>query len=159
MGGNIEIKNITGNIDGSTQGGNIELSNIKGYSDMSTLGGNITAKEFDGNIKVETRGGNIILNGKNGSINANTFGGNIDLDYSGENSGIDLTTKGGSITLNIPSSLNADADIRTTVGSITSAFGTPKKNSISSELVTTLNAGGSKLKVKTFAGDITITKK
>lgn len=158
-GGNLTISSCSGNVSMSTAGGNITIDKFTGPVDVSTAGGNIKATDFSGNIKVSTAGGNINLSGSSGSVNAHTAGGSITLDYTGKNEGIELSTMGGNIKLLLPSDINADADLSTMVGKITTDFASTEDSKISSFLKTTFNAGGSKLKCTTQAGNISVIKK
>jgi DUF4097 and DUF4098 domain-containing protein YvlB len=158
-GGNIDAENINGNINGSTFGGNITILNNTGTIDVSTQGGNIKATGFNGKITVSTMGGNLILSGTGGFVNGHTGGGNVTLDYSGKNEGIELSTMAGNIHLDLPSDIDADADISTLVGKIDTDFASADTGHLSSFLKTKINAGGSKLKCTTSAGNITINKK
>jgi DUF4097 and DUF4098 domain-containing protein YvlB len=157
--GNLTIESCTGNINMSTAGGNVTIDKFTGPVDVSTAGGNIKATDFSGNFKASTMGGNINLSGGNGTVNAHTAGGSITLDYSGKNEGIELSTMGGNIKLMLPADINADADLSTMVGKITTDFASTEDSKISSFLKTTFNTGGNKLKCTTQAGNITIIKK
>lgn len=158
-GGNLTVENCSGSIDMSTSGGNVTIDKFTGPVDVSTSGGNIKATDFSGSFKASTMGGNITLGGGNGVINAHTAGGSITLDYTGKNEGIELSTMGGNIKLLLPSDINADADLSTLVGKITTDFASTDDSKISAFLKTTFNAGGSKLKCTTQAGNITVIKK
>lgn len=158
-GGKIEISKTNGNIDASTMGGKIILSDNTGNSDVSTSGGKIEAYNFNGNISASTQGGSINLTGQNGSVKAYTGGGSIELDYSGVNKGIDISTMGGSIKVNLPSDFDADADVSTMVGKIKCEFAQPEKGMVSSYIKTKFNNGGEPFKCSTMAGSITIIKK
>jgi hypothetical protein len=158
-GGKIEISKTNGNIDASTMGGKIMLSDNIGNSDVSTSGGKIEAYNFNGNISASTQGGSINLTGSNGSIKAYTGGGSIDLDYSGVNKGIDISTMGGSIKVDLPSDFDADADVSTMVGKIKCDFAQAEKGMVSSYIKTKFNNGGEPFKCSTMAGSISISKK
>jgi len=158
-GGNITTNNITGNISGSTAGGNVTITKNTGTLDISTQGGNIKAEGFNGKVTVSTMGGNLVLTGTGGTVNGHTGGGNITLDFSGKNEGIELSTMAGNIKLNLPSDIDADADISTLVGKIDTDFASADNGKLSSFLKTTINAGGNKLKCTTSAGNISVNKK
>jgi DUF4097 and DUF4098 domain-containing protein YvlB len=158
-GGNLTVENCSGSINMSTAGGNVTIEKFTGPVDVSTSGGNIKATDFSGNFKASTMGGNITLGGGNGVINAHTAGGSISLDFTGKNEGIELSTMGGNIKLLLPADINADADLSTLVGKITTDFVSTDDSKISAFLKTTFNAGGSKLKCTTQAGNITVIKK
>ncbi len=158
-GGNITITSVKGKIELTSSGGNISLDGSSGDISVSTQGGNLNLKSFDGNVSAETNGGNIKLSGSNGSVFASTNGGNVTLDYTGKNYGIELVTNAGNVKIDVPSDIDADVDMSTTVGRIITDFGTPTDKHIGSSLKTTLGSGGNKLKCSTNAGTITANKK
>jgi DUF4097 and DUF4098 domain-containing protein YvlB len=157
--GHIVVVNSSGNIDMSTSAGNIVIESFTGPIIISTGGGNIKASGFSGNINVSTMGGNISLTGGNGSVNTHTGGGSVILDFTGKNEGIDISTMAGNIKLLLPSDIDADAEFSTFAGKITTDFASTEDSKISSYLKTTYNAGGTKLKCSTQAGNITVIKK
>src|SRR4030095_3253041 len=159
-GGNIIASDIRGDIGAYSSGGNITIDKSTGNIDASTAGGNITVDEFDGNASVSTMGGHISLKGSNGKIDASTAGGNINVDYSGKNLGMELSTMGGNITANLPGDFDADAEIGTLAGRITCDFANiDNKNKISNHVKTKFNSGGEKFKCTTSAGNIVVAKK
>lgn len=159
-GGNITANNIKGDVEAYSSGGNITIDKNTGNIDASTAGGNITVDTFEGNANVSTMGGHISLTGSNGKIDASTAGGNINLDYSGKNRGMELSTMGGNITASLPSDFDADADIGTLAGRITCDFASiDNKNKISSHVKTKFNSGGEVFKCTTSAGNVVVVKK
>jgi len=159
LGGNVSLGNVTGDIDISTAGGNINVDQNKGMLKLSTAGGNIKAKNFAGNVDASTAGGNINLTGSNGKVNGSTAGGNISLDYSGKNYGIDLSTAAGQISVDLPSDIDADADLSTMVGKVKCDFYSSEGNKKFSSLKTKINNGGEPLNCSTMAGNINVSKK
>jgi len=159
-GGKINIDNTIGDIEAYTSGGSISINSSKGNIKASTAGGKIEVKGYDGSADVSTAGGNIELNGGNGKIDASTAGGSINMDYTGKNMGIELSTLGGSITAVLPGDFDADADIGTMAGMIKCDFAkTEKENFVSSFVRAKFNNGGETFKCTTSAGNITVTKK
>ncbi len=158
-GGDVAIDNVNGNLNISTSGGDITTSNIKGTSDLNTSGGDIKSTNFTGNISVSTSGGSINLDGMDSKIYANTSGGDIDVNYKGENKGIELSTSGGSITIKLPEDFSASAKLSTSGGSITCSLKTNNIAKItSSKFEADLNNGGNELIAKTSGGDIEVMK-
>jgi Toastrack DUF4097 len=159
-GGDIYFKNANGNLNAATSGGDITLGDFNGNSDVSTSGGDIEINSENGNVYAATSGGDIFLNSSNGEVKAKTSGGDIKLNYFGENSGISLITSGGDIDVKLPYDLNADVDIKSSGGDLTSNFSKNKMSKISkSKLVGKFNNGGNQLVCKTSGGDITVYEK
>jgi hypothetical protein len=159
-GGNIFVRNSSGNIRTNTSGGEIRIENVSGNFKLSTSGGNIEANNFNGNFDAHTSGGNIKLAGNDSKIYAETSGGDINLDYKGENKGIELSTSGGDIKINLPSEFNAAAKLSTSGGRISCDFkGNNAVKISSSKFEADINKGGSPLYAKTSGGDIEVSKR
>ena len=158
-GGDILTNNTQSSLNATTSGGDIKCENNIGPMKLQTSGGDVTCLGFKGNLTASTSGGDISLNGKDSQIKAHTSGGGIELTYSGENKGINLSSSGGSVKLNLPANFNAKAELYTTGGSVKCAFGGNNAKAISeSKFIADINNGGNQLLVKTSGGDIDVTK-
>lgn len=159
-GGDINARNLTGSFNAGTSGGDFKLDKISGQIKISTSGGDIEMKNFNGDVDASTSGGNIRLTGSDAKIVAHTSGGNINVDYTGENKGIEVSTSGGSISFILPSDFNASANFSTSGGDIDSDFRGNNAVKISStKFEADLNKGGNPLIVKTSGGNIDIKKR
>ncbi|MBI5476935.1 MAG: hypothetical protein HY964_09405 [Ignavibacteriales bacterium] len=172
-GGNIEIENVTGIIDGETSGGNIELVDLDGETKMSTSGGNVKlrnskgsfnietsggnmyADNIIGSISFETSGGNIDVTNTDGKIRASTSGGNVDVALS-DNKGIDLSTSGGNIKVKVPKTISADVDAEASGGDVSCDLEFSGKIK-DGRMKAKINGGGNQIKLETSGGDIIIT--
>jgi len=121
MGGEIQITNVQGELEGETMGGNIDLSELKGEAKFKTMGGNIDLSESDVDGKVSTMGGNIMFRDVIGDMDGSTMGGNVtyknksrkgkdgkevkistmggNIDVAEAMSGADVSTMGGNIDI------------------------------------------------------------
>lgn len=96
-GGNLSIDNVEGKIRGRTSGGNLRVYNSKDNIELSTSGGNINADGCSGNIVLSTSGGSLRLYNLSGIIKAGTSGGSVNGEkISGE---LVTHTSGGNILL------------------------------------------------------------
>jgi len=96
-GGNLNIDNVSGKIKGRTSGGNMKVIHSKANINLSTSGGNIHAEDVSGDSRLTTSGGNLTLKSLKGNIYASTSGGNVNgNEIEGE---LIATTSGGSIHL------------------------------------------------------------
>ncbi len=160
-GGDIYLKWIEGAVEASTAGGDIDLKSCQGQIDIRTSGGDIDGDDFSGELTAKTSGGSIDLEGSDAPIDASTSGGDVSLAYSGRNFGIELKTSGGDITLELPSDFQADLDLNTSAGDIVCEFAvtaTRSKKFVSDELEGDINGGGELIDCETSAGDIEIRK-
>ncbi len=159
-GGDVALNSTSGQLLIKTSGGDIDLTNHIGESEAQTSGGNIKCMNTKGDLYVRTSGGSIQLKAVDGKINAHTSGGDIELDYSGVNRGVELTTSGGDIDVFLPSDFKAEVELRTSGGSIETEFTTTKTYKIKSYLFEAeFNGGGNKLYCKTSGGDVTVKEK
>lgn len=159
-GGDIYTKNFTGEFEAETSGGDISLFNLTGNAEISTSGGDIEVNAENGNISAKTSGGDIRLESSNGEVYAKTSGGDIYLDYSGENMGISLLTSGGDIDVKLPSSIDADVEIKSSGGDLVNNFSQNKMSKITkSQLIGQFNEGGNMVICKTSGGDISVMEK
>lgn len=148
------------NLDISTAGGDIKCGGISGNASLNTSGGDIWADKFSGMLYASTSGGDVFLFCKDAKVDAETSGGNIKLEYEGENRGIDLSTSGGDIDINLSNDFKASMELSTSGGDVSCslAMSNVKKTS-SSRLVADLNGGGQILSAHTSGGDITVSEK
>lgn len=178
-GGNIEVKNVQGELKGETSGGNLELMNIGGNIRMTTSGGNVTVRDASGNLYLETSGGNMYGESLTGPVRMQTSGGNIELknidgklnaSTSGgnppsagniyasaiSNMGIDLSTSDGNITVELPKTITADVRAEASGGDVSCDLefsGKIKDGSMKGKI----GGGGNLIRLETSGGDIVIT--
>ena len=154
-GGDIELKNSQGSLSAKTSGGDVEVTNFIGDAAIKTSGGDIEVKNIDGAIEAKTSGGDIEINSSNGKVMAGTSGGDIDLKYDGKNFGVDLYTSGGTISVKLPNDFAADVTLKTSGGSINNKFTNSNAREISkSKYVGKYNKGGADFTAKTSGGSI-----
>lgn len=153
-GGNIVVDKLKGKITFSTSGGNVEFANSSGDMSFETSGGNIKGQNCEGPLRVQTSGGNIRLTGLDGKVHAETSGGDIRLDAK-DNKGIDLSTSGGSVVVNLPKNISGNVRAETTGGDVSCDFpfqGKSKDGSLNG----TINGGGEYIRLESSGGDIEI---
>jgi hypothetical protein len=171
-GGNIQITDVKGKIDGETSGGNLELSQLDGKVRMSTSGGNVNIEKSTGEFNLETSGGNMYSESVTGPIHLETSGGNIEIKnsdgkleastsggnihaYMKDNKGIDLSTSGGNIVVRVPKSITADVQAEASGGDVSCDLeytGKIKDGSMKGKI----NGGGNTIRLETSGGDIVI---
>lgn len=105
-GGNLDVDHLSGTIVGRTSGGNVTVRNSHNDIDLQTSGGNMEAMYCEGRIQLGTSGGNVTLRGVKGSIHASTSGGEVEGNkITGD---LDAHTSGGNIDLDeVAATLNA----------------------------------------------------
>jgi DUF4097 and DUF4098 domain-containing protein YvlB len=154
-GGELVIEQIEGTIRLTTSGGDVRARNLSGTISLETSGGNITGENLIGPLTVETSGGNIDLRACDGKIHASTSGGDVRL-VANDNKGIDLSTSGGNVTLRLPKSTGADVSAETTGGDVSCDFpinGKLRDGSLHGKI----NGGGNTVRLETSGGEILIS--
>jgi len=159
-GGDVEIDNSNGTLVAKTSGGDIEINGFVGSSVLKTSGGDIEVKKVTGDVKAATSGGDVELAVSDGKVDAGTSGGDISLKYSGANKGVVLHTSGGSISIKLPSDFSADVKLKTSGGSIKNNFSSKKlTNQTKSKFEGKYNDGGAELSARTSGGSIYVSEK
>lgn len=124
---------------------------VNGRVEARGITGDVVARTVNGGIKVSTAG----------HADASTVNGSIDLsmgraDWSGD---LRLKTVNGSITVEMPASLNIDLDARTVNGSIESDFPLTVSGRIRPRHIrATIGNGGRSLELSTVNGSIRLRK-
>ena len=200
MGGGVTVDNVTGGLDASTMGGAVVYKNVtdrfgnsKGKTvkistmggaikvddapmgaDVKTMGGAIHVKSAGEFVKATTMGGDITIDEVAGWVKAATMGGDIDVAMVGDpeagERNVELSSKGGDITLIVPDGLSMDVELKLVYSNdkkgryeIISDFGLEenldegKRNStLTAE--GKINGGKHKIFISTIAGNITLKK-
>jgi len=168
MGGDIDIKNVAGEISGRTMGGALELVNLKGTIDLKTMGGDITLKDSDIDGKLKTMGGRVLFENVTGDVSGSSMGGNViynnvkpreSRDRANEaagksGKGIKVSTMGGDINV---SDAPDGADVHTMGGNIhiKSAGNFVKAKTMGGNIAVDSIDGG--IKATTMGGNVTVT--
>jgi hypothetical protein len=123
MGGDIVVRNVEKKGNGSevhisTMGGEIEVDSAPTGADVSTMGGDIHIRSAAKSVKAKTMGGDIDIDAIDGAVTATTMGGDVSITMTGNpgegNRRVDLSSKGGEITLTVPAGLSMEFDIKLT---------------------------------------------
>jgi hypothetical protein len=104
MGGDVNIKNVEGELDGQTMGGDLTLSNLKGNLRLTTMGGEISLKDSEVDGTVKTMGGEVLVENVKGDVNASSMGGKVrQINVEGKNKSIgkevNISTMGGELEI------------------------------------------------------------
>ena len=143
-----------------TSGGDIKLGGVSGTAKLHTSGGDVWAEKVEGNLDVSTSGGDISLICGDTELIAHTSGGDIDLNYFGPNLGIDLSTSGGDILVELPADFDASMKLSTSGGDVSCNLTLNNATKLSEhKIIADLNNGGMVFTAHTSGGDIDVMKK
>ncbi len=159
MGGDVTLKNITGDLRGKTMGGELNFSDLNGSANCQTMGGEITLYKCTLDGKVKTMGGEIRMEDVTGNLSVETMGGEIhqkNVTLKENKSSLDeitIKTMGGDIKV----------DKVLTESIITTMGGNIEINSAKDDLKVTTMGGDIKvdemdgeIEAKTMGGNITV---
>jgi hypothetical protein len=125
-----------------------------------TVNGSIDAGGIEGNVKASTVNGDVDVSA-GGLVRANTVNGSIhasmgSADWSGD---LDFETVNGSITVELPASVNADVSAATVNGSMETDFPLTVTGRFSNRKMRgTIGSGGKDLSLETVNGSIHLKK-
>jgi two-component system, LytTR family, sensor kinase len=113
-GGDLSIEDSKGDLKGKTMGGDIDIVRCEGNISGKTMGGDIHLSENKGDLMVDSKGGDISTKQHNGQVRVNTWGGSIETtDLHGS---FECSTMGGNIRLQ---NVNGNIGASTKGGNIT----------------------------------------
>lgn len=99
----------------STMGGDLELASVPHGASVRTMGGDIDIGSAKNYVEAKTMGGDIEIRSIDGWISASTMGGDVQVRMIGDpregDRHVELSSKGGDITLSVPDGLSMNVDI------------------------------------------------
>jgi DUF4097 and DUF4098 domain-containing protein YvlB len=160
--GNLRISGRFDSLELKTGDGNVTASAIRGQIRLHTGDGHIEGTNFDGALEADTGDGNLRISGRFDSLELKTGDGNIDGQV-GSGSKVAkawrIHSGDGHIDLRIPADLAADVDAKTGDGSITVNIPLTINGSLShSSVHGKLNGGGQTLSISSGDGSIRLEK-
>jgi DUF4097 and DUF4098 domain-containing protein YvlB len=130
MGGNVVYRNVSRTVSSrpsgqpdsvgdevhiSTMGGEIRVEHAPVGANVSTMGGDINVGRAAKFVKAKTMGGDITIQAIDGWVEAETMGGNVSVNMVGSENAtrrnVNISSKGGDITLTVPSGLSVKFDL------------------------------------------------
>jgi hypothetical protein len=174
-GGDVEVQDIQGLVDGKTSGGDVRVGKVDGKMDLHTSGGNIRVESAKGNVRAETSGGdvhvtsvtgdvegetsggNVTVADVEGKVRAETSGGNVTVRVRGGNKGVHAETSGGNVEIHIAKNCAANIDASTSGGDVECDLPVTVSGKISDSSVKgTVNGGGPLIYAHTSGGNVRI---
>ncbi len=174
-GGDVEIEDTQGSVEGKTSGGDVRATKVEGKVDLTTSGGNIHVESAKGNVRAESSGGDVFVNSVTGDVEgatsggnvtvadvegrvrAETSGGNVTVKVRGGNKGVHAETSGGNVEVHIAKGSAANIDASTSGGDVQCDLPVTVSGKIKdSEVKGTINGGGPLIYAHTSGGNIRI---
>lgn len=156
--GNIEIGDISGEINGKTGAGNIFIGAVDGYVDITSGAGNIEVIGVTDKVDVHTGAGNIELKEVTGFVRANTGAGNITASINSQpESDSKLETGAGNVTVFLSKNAGVFVDARASMGSASCDYPLAIKGKwMSKSFEGEVNGGGPDLYMRSGVGNVTL---
>ncbi len=159
--GNIDIEGQRSDVRANASSGDIELADIWGAIDAGTSSGSIRVEDSKSDIIARSSSGSIRIVEAHGAVESlRTSSGRIYVELEEvdqDASEMSLQSSSGDISLFLPTDIDAEVDIRTDSGRISTDFritveGTFEKN----ELRGIIGAGGILIRLRASSGDVSL---
>jgi DUF4097 and DUF4098 domain-containing protein YvlB len=151
-----------GTVNLRTGDGAIVLSNFKGDMQLESGDGHEEITSVDGSLHAHTSDGRILASGRFDALDLHSGDGRIEaraLAGSTVNSGWNIRSGDGSVTMQLPENFAADVDLRTGDGHISVDFPVTVQGNLGEKNIRgKLNGGGNLLTIHTGDGSIRINK-
>jgi hypothetical protein len=157
--GDISVSGVRGNLFVQTTSGDARLRNVAGNLIMNSASGDLQLDGFRGKLGLRTSSGDIKTRGITvNEVNASSASGDVALDLATmPESGFEVKTVSGEISLHIPEDARFRADIHTISGSIKSGYPREQVDYRSTHkraTVLDVNGGGVAIRLTTVSGDV-----
>ena len=131
------------------------------HTQINSVNGALTVEGATAQVIARTTNGGVTVRSSGGPVQARTTNGSIEAEMGTATLADDLSfnTTNGSITLTLPAAINAQLEMRTVNGRLSSDFPITLRGAISPRQITaTLGNGGRTLELNTVNGSITIKR-
>ncbi len=174
-GSRLDVNTVSADITASELTGPLALQTVSGEVSATGPAREVDAQSVSGNIKVDTGAAKINAQTVSGTVTAKSASSpqdvalesvSGDLRFEGglaQGGSFTASTVSGSIKAALPSGLAADFSLGTFSGNLETAFGDKRTASpedhAGKHLTFTTGSGGARVKVKTFSGNVSLTKR
>jgi DUF4097 and DUF4098 domain-containing protein YvlB len=180
----ITVKGVTGSVSAETVNGSISVTGSTGEVDLETVNGALTIVGPARRVNAESVNGAVRIEGVIEEADASTVNGDLrvtggtlmrasletvngDIEFEGglsSDASLDAESVGGTVTLVLPASVQADFSLASFSGEIRHDFDAPAARRVSrwtseQELHFSLGAGGADVSVNTLSGSIYVKKR
>jgi hypothetical protein len=145
----------------STGGGQVEANGPDRERDTSWVVSYEVSVPQNSNVTLKTVNGGVRLENVGGEIRGETNNGGLTIDLRGDRwdgAGLDVETHNGGVRLNLPANYSAELEAGTTNGRLNIEFPVTVQGKIGKRLMTTLGAGGPKIRAVTYNGGVSIRR-
>ncbi len=127
--------------------------------DAESVNGDINVASVASDMIIATTNGDIEVRGATQSVKVTTTNGDIDLGMDAVGSGLQVETTNGTVKVELPPTLNAVLNMRTTNGDLELGFPGNVTTKTAKQILATLGTGGSPIDITTTNGDVTLRQR
>jgi hypothetical protein len=159
--GKIQVDDVVGSVRGKTSNGAVQLESVRGDVEVETSNGEVKISRIEaGSISVASSNGGIEAESVSGAASLETSNGSIAYRAARlpRLADVNVATSNGSVTLEVPSDVQARVSLKTSNGRIHRDFGTASVSGLDADkndLEADLNGGGGQIRARSSNGDIT----
>jgi Toastrack DUF4097 len=116
---------VTYNFDKiSSASGNIEIRNVAGDINGRSASGDVTVADVEGNIQASSASGNVRVTKATGTVNAHSASGDVEVDLAGISGtgNMEFSSASGDVKVKAPADLDADVEMSCTSGNLKTDF-------------------------------------
>jgi hypothetical protein len=129
---------------------------------LNTNNGGISIEDFRGTATFHAHNGGLSLNNVGGDLRGGTTNGGVTVSVGGDHwdgPGLDVETRNGGITLDLPKGFSAELEAGTTRGRVSIDFPITVTGAIGRHIETTLGSGGPRVRAITTNGAVSIRQR
>jgi hypothetical protein len=147
----------------STSSGNVEVREVSGNLNLRSSSGNVSVDGASGRIEASSSSGNVTVKNVSGSVSARTSSGNVNahiIDVSGSDD-MEFSSSSGNVRVWVPDTIDANVAISTSSGSLTSDFAIQMDGPVSGSSRSAhgqLGNGGRHLTISASSGDVSLKR-
>lgn len=127
--------------------------------DAESVNGDISISSVASEMVIATTNGDIEVRGATQAVKVTTTNGDIDLGMDAVGSGLQVETTNGTVKVELPATLNAVLNMRTTNGELDLGFPGNITTKTAKQILATLGSGGSPIDISTTNGDVMLRQR
>jgi hypothetical protein len=142
--GDIEIRDVAGDINAKTASGDLNITHVQGTVNVSTASGDVTIDDVAGLVSARTASGDM-------EVNLTRVEGTGQLSF---------TSASGDVTVRVPGEISADIELSTSSGTAKSDFPlNMDEREHGTKLYGRIKSGAVPLKISTASGDVRLVRR
>ena len=148
-------------VDAETVNGEMEVRNVTADVRASTVNGGVEVRDVGGEVRATTVNGGVDVSTKNGPVTATTVNGDVDVKMAAisRDGPMKFTTVNGRVSVEMPESIDADVEMETMHGSISSDYPVTLAGRFGPRHARgTIGKGGRRIEMETLNGSVVLRK-